>query len=264
MCLLDKAGEIRYNSSTLTEGIVFSRGIFYKSGIEGMEKKKNIHSGHRARMRERFLTQGADSLLTHEMLEMLLYYAIPQKNTNPLAHELLNTFGSLRAVFTASPEALRNVPGTTSGVITMLAFLRAFYQRSMLESAIGANLQTKEDAVRIFRSITRFEESEQLWIAFLSKDLRVRDIVLFSDHAEKCVSVDVTKISEIAEKRSASTIIMMHNHLSGPPVPSSHDIEMTRRAVHHLNSDAVYLLDHLIITENTFCSMRAFGFFSEM
>ena len=229
-----------------------------------MEKEKNNLSGHRARMRTRFLSQGMESLSAQEAIEMLLYYAIPQKDTAVLAQELLDTFGSLQGIMTANREELKSVPGMTAGAVNMLSFLRAFDQRCLLDEARGACFRTMDDAVRIFRGIVCRERSNQLWIAFLDAELCVREITLISDLAEEAVSVDAAKVADIAERNGVTMVMLLHYHGSGSAEPSAHDVEWMRSAVYCLKQISVYVLDHLIVTDSSAYSMRAHGFFFDI
>ena len=136
----------------------------------------HLHDGHRARMRERYLRGGLSGLEPHEMLEMLLYHAVPRADTNPTAHALLNTFGSLSGVMSAPPTALRKVDGMTDNAVTMLLFLRDYFRTLHAERLTGTPLDSFAAVKAFFSEIYAFDSVETVRAALLDQKLCLRGV----------------------------------------------------------------------------------------
>ena len=226
------------------------------------QQDKHLHAGHRSRMRNRYLSHGMDSLETHEVLEMLLYYAIPQKNTNPLAHHLLNTFGSLHGIFSASHADLEQTDGMTPGAALMVSFLHDMLQRSMQERFVNTVIRSPEHAANCFRGMTVFEKQEQFWVFYVDKFLTVKGCCAFEGGTVSSVTLDLADVIKHSAMLRSDTVLFMHNHPEGSALPSRSDVEMTLRAMNLLRNDSIRLLDHIIVSEDGYYSMRENGVFS--
>jgi len=217
-------------------------------------------TGHRDRLRQRFRKGGADPLPDYELLELLLFRAIPRRDVKPLAKELLRVFGSFVEVISAPEELLTRVPGLGDGVITELKIVRAAALRLMQgEIRKRPVLTTWSDVIGYCRAAMAFESKEQFRILFLDKRNH-----LIADEVQQQGTVDhtpvyVREIVKRALELSSTAIILVHNHPSGDPTPSRADIDMTRTIVTTAKPLGILVHDHLIIGKEGHTSFKAKG-----
>lgn len=222
---------------------------------------ENLHKEHRKRMKERFLKEGLDHFTDIQALELLLFYAIPQKDTNPLAHELLNRFGSLSQVLDADVEELKKVPGISGHSATLLALVTELARYYMVNCAERAKVLTTLDAcgaylVPYFFGRTR----ETVFLLCLDAKCKVLDCRQIGEGSVNAASISVRKVVEVALATNATTVILAHNHPSGVAVPSKEDIQTTRRVAAALAAVEVHLADHIVVAEGDFVSMVQSGY----
>lgn len=228
-------------------------------------KKDNIHKGHRERMRKRVRERGFDSLEPHEALEVLLYYAIPMRNTNPIAHELIHTFGSYHRVFEASMDELKGVKGIDDGVALFLHLLgeherRCEHSRMTQESK---RIQLDTIAAKVDYLRPQFKGLRQEIAVLLCLDNQCRPIScdFLGTGTVNASEVSVQKINELAVRHQADQVVLAHNHPRGSARPSQADIETTRQLRALLRGVGVELVEHLIFGESDFVSLAESGFF---
>jgi len=216
--------------------------------------------GHRARLRQRFLGGGVDAVAEDELLELALHSALPRGDTKPLAHALLERFGSLEAVVTAPPALLRKESGIGDSVVATLkvievAAIRMARGRLSNQPVIGS----WERLVQYCRTRLSFLTNEEFHVLYLDKKNR-----LIADECQGAGTVDHTPVypREVVKRAlelSASAIILVHNHPSGDPAPSSADISMTREVVRAAAALDIAVHDHLIIGGDQYVSLRSRG-----
>lgn len=224
---------------------------------------ESIHRDHRSRMKARFATQGLDGLNDHEALELLLYFAVPRVDTNPIAHRLLDTFGSLHGVIDASPEALKRVQGIGENAATLLVLLREMMRRYAMDKAEkdfkSASLTTTE---KIGRYLTPFfvGVNEERMVA-LATDIKgkVLGVEEISRGTTRATDVNIRRLAEFAIRYQAASVILAHNHPGGLALPSHDDMQTTRRIRETLGSLSIGLRDHIIIAGDDFVSMSDSG-----
>lgn len=221
----------------------------------------NPHDGHRKRVRERFIRAGLHAFQEHEKLEMLLFHAIPRADTNPIAHALLERFGSVHAVLTASPTALKAVPGMTENAVVMLLFLRKFYSEAEADRFMGCPLDSFVRSKAFFQHVYAFEERELVTAAFLDDKLCLIGCETLSEGSTTRVTVPEEQLSERAFALHSNTVILAHNHPKGTALPSKEDISVTRLIVPRLRRIQIELVDHIIIGEHDAVSLRERGVF---
>lgn len=214
------------------------------------------HIGHRQRMKERFLHTHFDGFEEHQILEMILYYVYPRTDTNPLAHRLLNTFGSISSVFDATVDTLINAGLTPNAAIflTMLPDISRVYlnDRNNNQSKIIDFEHLGEYFVSKF--IGRDEEVMVLLLTDAKgKELYCGVISKGSIHASE---VPVRKIIDLAMRYNAATAVIAHNHPSGVALPSRADLDATKSVSQTLNLIGVMLFDHIIVSDDDFVSLR--------
>lgn len=225
----------------------------------------SVHDGHRQRMRERIKQQGVESLQQHEALEYLLYSFVPRKDTNPIAHELINKFGSLSSVLEADSHRLEQVPGMTENAALFLSALPGIF-RMYLDDRSTTKLSLKgRAAARSFLGNKLFGVKEE---AFVIAALNVHEDLLaietLSTGTGDSVPVTIRSVVDFALRNNASGILIAHNHPSGNVRPSQSDISLTYAMLATLASISVTLLDHLIFCGSEFYSFDDDGKLNRM
>ena len=214
----------------------------------------NLHSGHRERMKQRYIENGFRELMPHQLMEMLLFYGIPRKDTNPLAHRLLNTFGSFNAVLRADRELLLSVEGVTPHVATMLNLVGDVHRYCAEESScLGEPLRTTEDFVAFLKPYFDCLPVEEVWIVCMDMLSRVVGVHQISSGTPLNADVNLRKIMQFALSDNACKLIMAHNHPSGIAIPSNPDINTTIALAKALEGMNIQLRDHLIFARDNEC-----------
>lgn len=219
------------------------------------------HTGHRARMRERFAAQGLDGFAPHEILELILFYAIPQRNVNPLAHRLLERFGSLHAVLEAPHSELQKVEGMGEYAASLL---RLFYETSLQlqKSRAGdkEQLNTRTSAEAHCSRLLLGKRTEHVYAVCLDASLRVLGDSMIASGTLTDVPAYPRLIAEAVLRFNAHSVILCHNHPGGTPEPSAQDIALTHELWRFLSGIDVQLLDNIIIGDDgAACSLAATG-----
>jgi DNA repair protein RadC len=213
--------------------------------------------GHRERLRQRFLSGGHGSMPEYELLELLLFNAIPRIDVKPLAKSLLQTFGDLNGVVAASQHRLLQVPGVTQKVWLQLRLAEAFAHRMARAKVMQRSvISSWDDLIDYCRTVMAHRETEQFRILFLdNKNVLIAD----EEQAKGTVNhvpVYPREVAKRAMELNASAIILVHNHPSGDPTPSSEDITMTARIEAACETLGVRLHDHVIIGKELEVSFR--------
>lgn len=217
------------------------------------------HTGHRQRMREKFLKMGLDSFEPHEALELLLTYSIPRKNTNIIAHKLLDTFGSISAVFDAPFEALINVDGITENsatLIKMVPDLLRLYKNGIDDSKC---LNTIESVTKYFSVAFIGLTKEEFKVCCLDNGLNVISCSTVAKGTNNSASITPRMVAEAAFKANCSNIIIAHNHPDTYCTPSEADKAMTRKLRTSLKAIDIDILDHIIVGKDGVLSFKKIG-----
>src|SRR5882724_2014868 len=219
------------------------------------------YHGHRERLRARFREAGAEALADYEMLELLLFRAIPQRDVKPLAKALLQKFGSYAEVISAPAERLKEIGGLGEAAITEFKIVQAAAQR-LAKGAVkkGPVLSSWSSVPDYVRAAQAFAEKEQFRILFLDKRNR-----LIADEVQQQGTVDHTPVypREVVKRAlelSATAVILVHNHPSGDPTPSQADIAMTREIVSVAQPLGISVHDHIIVGKDGHASFKALRF----
>ena len=221
---------------------------------------ESIHKGHRERLKQRFLEEGLGNFTDIQVLELLLFFAIPVKDTNPLAHALLDHFGSLSQVLEADVEELKKVPGIKDHAATLLALvtqLCRYYQVSSAQQ--NQVLTTLEDCGRYL--VPRFfgRTKETVFLLCLDAKCKVLCCKEIGEGSVNSASISVRKVVETALAANATTVVLAHNHPSGIAVPSNEDIQTTQRIAAALYAVEIHLADHIVVAEGDYVSMVQSG-----
>ena len=221
----------------------------------------SIHDGHRQRLKGRFLEEGLDNFTDVQVLELLLFYCIPRQDTNPIAHKLLDHFGSLSQVLEASPAQLQKVPGIGENAATFRSLITEvgrYYlvDRSMREKV----LPSIEDCGRYLVSFFYGRTNETVFLLCLDAKCKVLGCKEIGEGSVNSAGISVRKVVETALSANASVVILAHNHPSGVALPSHEDVLTTRRIAAALNAVEIQLADHIVVADGDYVSMAQSGY----
>ena len=210
--------------------------------------EKNLHEGHRDRVRKRFIKEGLDGFFDHQVLELMLFYCIPRKDTNDIAHILINKFGSFSSVLDAPVESLMEcgISYNTAVFIKLIPSLCSrYYQDSYCRNDDDDEKSIEDFILPYFIG----QNEEQLFLVlFDAKGKRVFSHVVSKGTNFKAV-VNIQKIVQLGIQHNAGSAIIAHNHPDGICIPSSNDINMTLKLKDSLEKVDIILVDHYIITD---------------
>ena len=225
-----------------------------------MANKENVHGGHRERLKNRFLEEGLEHFNEHQVLELLLFYCIPRQDTNPIAHALLEHFGSLSQVIEADSAELKKVAGMGEASATFLSLLNAFhryYQVNRVSSQMA--LHTVAECGRYLMPFFYGRRNETVYLLCLDAKCKVLCCKEVGEGSVNSAAVPIRRIVEMALGANATSVVLAHNHPSGIAVPSDEDYLTTRKLGAALAAVDITLADHLVIADDDFVSIRASG-----
>lgn len=218
------------------------------------------HDGHRKRLKARFAKSGLDDFEPHNVLELLLFYSVPRKDTNPIAHRLINRFGSLSGVFDAKPEDLVKVDGITENTAVLI---------SMIPQIARKYLEDKADAVGAvsgFMDIGSYlmpkfvgRTVETVMLAALDNKNKIISCNIIAEGENDRANLSKRRVMEEAIRVDATRVILAHNHPRGFAMPSKEDIFLTEEIYSLLRSVGIELVDHFVFAEDDFVSLAASG-----
>lgn len=218
-----------------------------------------IHDDHRKRMKEKFHQHGLQSFADHEVLELLLYYAIPRVDTNDTAHYLLERFGSLEQVVHAPIEELMKVKGVGENAALFLTLIPAAYQRIAQSEKVDTILNSVEKSGHYFMHLLQEERREVIYMACLDQKCKVISCHKLAEGDVNVAPLSIRQAAERALTANASMVQLAHNHPSGIALPSEEDIYVTRMIKDILYPLNIQLIDHIVVADGDFVSMRESG-----
>ncbi len=226
-----------------------------------MSENKSIHNGHRQRVRERFCETGLESFADHNVLELVLFYSVPRKDTNELAHSLIEHFGSLYAVFEASVERLMEVPGISyNSAVLIKLFPEVLKRYSLSKQGKGIVLKNIKDIADYVSGFFIGESVESFYVVCLDGKNKVICSEKHSVGSTSVTAVVIPRVIDSAVKHKASGIIIAHNHPSTSAQPSGDDRCITSKIGKLLEEMRIQLIDHIIVGFDGKCtSMREIG-----
>ena len=216
------------------------------------------HSGHRQRLRDRFRKGGADAMPDYELLELVLFRALPRRDTKGIAKRLLARFGSFAEVVNAPDPRLKELDGVGDSVVTELKLVRAAALRMMRSELVQRPaLASSRQVLDYLLAAQSYEHREQFRILFLDKRNR-----LIADEIQQQGTVDhtpvyVREVVKRALELSATALILVHNHPSGDPTPSRADVDMTKQIVATAAPLGISVHDHIIVGREGHASLKA-------
>lgn len=221
-----------------------------------------VHDGHRGRLKERFLKEGLTNFEDHNVLELLLFYSIPRSDTNVIAHNLINTFGTLHGVFDASVEALCKVDGISTHSALLIKLIPEMFSRYHVDKTKDLKILNSTTALGNY-FVPKFygKTTEELHIALLDTKKKLLSYEKISDGTANTALVDIKKIMALVVNSTATAVAIAHNHPGGIAIPSSADIISTKKLYNALKIVNVELVDHIIVADGDYVSMADSGIF---
>lgn len=216
----------------------------------------SIHDGHRERLRKRFIQEGLDNFSQIQVLELLLFYCIPRRDTNEIAHRLLERFGSMAQVMEAPVEELKKVDGVGESAAVFLALINAvgrYYQvnRTSNETYLNDIQSCAEYMVPKFIG----RRNETVFLLCLDAKCKVLGCREVGEGSVNSAAVPIRRIVEMALGANASAVVLAHNHPSGYAVPSGEDVQTTKRLAMALRSVEIELADHIVVADGDYVSL---------
>ncbi len=224
------------------------------------DKKKNYHEGHRQRIKERFLTEGLDSFEDHQVLELILFYAIPYRDTNELAYRLLEEFGSLSGVLEADYYDLQKVDGVgknAASFLTLLPFAFRRYQKDKYSAKIL--LETTESLGKYAMDLFIGRVYEAFYLLCLDSQNKLNRAALIQEGTINEVTVYPRIMVEIALRHKAKTVVLVHNHPSGLLRPTAEDMTLTWKMIDVMRDINITVADHIIVGNGKYYSFSEHG-----
>ncbi len=218
------------------------------------------HDGHRQRLKDRFIKSGLDDFEPHNILELLLFYSVPRKDTNPLAHKLINRFGSLSGVFDANPEDLMEIDGITQNSAALISMIPQIARKYLEDKAeVGFCIGCFDDLGAYLMPKFVGRKIETIMLVALDNKNKVINCSIVAEGENDHAHVSKRKILEEAMRLGATRVAIAHNHPRGFAVPSNEDVFLTEILYDVLENVGIELVDHVIVAEDDYVSMAASG-----
>ena len=220
----------------------------------------SIHKDHRQRVRERYLKEGLDGFSEVQVLELLLFYVIPRQDTNPIAHRLIDRFGSLHQVLEAPVEELEKVEGIGPNAALLLSLITAVARVYAVNRTEKQKiLRTIEDCGEYLKSFFIGRRSEMVYLLCLDAKCKVLGCREIGEGSVNSANVPIRRIVETALGLNATSVVLAHNHPSGIALPSGEDVLTTHRVAAALSTVDIVLVDHIVVADDDYVSMVQSG-----
>lgn len=220
----------------------------------------SIHKGHRERLKNRFLENGLDRFTDIQVLELLLFYVIPRRDTNPIAHALLNRFGSLAQVLEASVEELKKVDGIGQEAAAFLHLIPEAGRYYMVDKTMQSKvLRTIEQCGEYLMPFFFGRKEETVFLLCLDAKCKVLCCKEVGEGSVNSAGLSIRKIVETALAANATSVVLAHNHPSGIAIPSTDDKQTTRQLAVALRAVDIHLVDHIVVADDDYVSMVMSG-----
>lgn len=223
----------------------------------------SIHDGHRRRLKERFLREGLDNFEQLQVLELLLFYCIPRQDTNPIAHALLDRFGSVSKVLEATPEELKKVPGVGESAALFLSLIMATGRYYLVNQKEKDTILTSiEKCGQYLLPFFHGRRNETVFLLCLDAKCKVLSCKEVGEGSVNSAAVPIRRIVEMALGDNATSVVLAHNHPSGLALPSGEDIQTTRRLSLALRAVEIELVDHVVVADGDYVSLAQSGMYN--
>ena len=219
-----------------------------------------VHDGHRGRVKSRFREAGGNAFADHNLIEILLFYAVPRRDTNELAHKLIERFGSYSAVLEASIDELMTVDGIGESAAVLIKLVPEMNKRYMQRNnADVASVDSSSAAGKYFLAKFAYETVEVAYAMFLDAKNRIISCREISRGVVNGTDISVRAIAEQALACKATSVIIAHNHPDGIPVPSAEDELTTQKIKLALSTVGIRLADHIVVGGEQYVSFVDYG-----
>lgn len=223
----------------------------------------SVHTGHRERMRSRFRKKGLSDFAPHEVLELVLYYCIPRRDTNEIGHNLIKRFKTVNGVLQAPVKELEKVEGMGPGAAHFIKLLSQLCQYAgHEEDTINDILYAETDYNRYLRNLFMGQKNEVLYLLCLDAKCMVIDCLKIGEGSVNYINLPVRKIVDTAITANAVSVVLAHNHPGGFAVPSGDDIQATINLGRILKAVDVTLVDHMVFAQGDSISMAKSGMYN--
>lgn len=227
--------------------------------------QKIDHSGHRERMKKRYRdNMDLGCFAEHEILEILLYYFIPRKNTNFIAHDLIKRFGSLKSVMEASAEELAGVEGVSENCAYSLKFFYSVSKYISKSESVCVDVRDFKIMSEYIRGLFENKKNEQVKVICVDNRFHIQSCSEISSGGVNKVELDLREMTRAILNSGCSLAILAHNHSNGSSRPSEEDIILTRKVMRYLRQIDITLLDHYVCGKDGATSMRSCGLIYDM
>ncbi len=215
-----------------------------------IQKKNNVHQGHRIRKKEKYNKFGIDSLHPHEVLEILLFFGIPRKDTNETAHELIDKFGSLAGVLEADIDSLKSVKNMTDNAAVLIHLVLDIAKLYNISKLSVNNKLSLSENIKTFLTQKYFGATDEktLLLLFDSNNCMVGYMTL-NEGGTDISEINIGKIVKIANIKNVTRVAIAHNHPDNSSV-STNDIVSSKKIAYHLKSVGIELIESFVITQN--------------
>ncbi|MBR4998849.1 MAG: RadC family protein [Clostridia bacterium] len=229
-------------------------------------KQTNIHKNHRQRLKNKVRNNGLESLAYHEVLEFLLTYTIPRKDTNPIGHNLLKNFGAFCDVIDADYYDLLKVEGIgpeTALFLNSLSSVMDIYNKSKQER-ISYVLKSPGACVKYFRSFYSIKNNENMILVGLSANKRIIKVCKYEGHNDVSVNFNLKQVINQIRVENVNSVVLFHTHPNGKAEPSIEDIDATQTLINMCLSNGIDFDDHIILNETDYYSFSHEGLINKM
>lgn len=228
--------------------------------MAGEKKPSGVHTGHRKRVKDEFLANGLSGLPDHRVLELLLFYAIPQGDVNPLAHRLMDHFGSLSGVFHATHEQLMQVDGVGYSTAVLIRLIPAVAARYLADgSSVGEQYLSAWQFRELLLPLFFGQRNELAYLVCMDGKSKLIVTKKLGEGIADTVQITTRKVLETALGCNASRVVLAHNHVSGVALWSPEDLDTTLRLKRVLWEAGIELMDHCIFADDDMVSMAESG-----
>ena len=221
-----------------------------------MSENKSVHEGHRNRLKSKFIENGFQGFEPHNILELLLFYSIPRKDTNEIAHSLINRFGSLKNVFNASFEELIEVDGIKENSATLIKMVPMIAREYVNDSFKEVPVFDSANKIGEY-FVNKFlgEKNEIVYAMLLSNKFELLSVVKVHEGSVNSAYVSSRKILDSVVKTNAAMIVLAHNHPDGTCCPSMDDIDTTANLASAFSAFNIPLVEHFLIAGKEYCAI---------
>lgn len=225
---------------------------------------ENLHKNHRQRVRNKFINNGLKGFAEHEILEFLLFYAVPLRDTNPTAHRLINKYGSLSGVLGASYESLIATKGVGEQSATLIKLIPAIMQECNKLGLAKTVIDNQKEAMEYIAGMFKGSSNELFYVICLNAQNQVLDVKEMSSGSPSRVDIKIRNITNYCLQQNCDRIIIAHNHPQSDPNPSNDDINMTQKLFNSSVLNDIDILDHIIVSPASCYSFAETGVMNQI